>query len=188
MLMELPEDVNEWIELEEDLENLATNPASTASSCIERFADHLGEKTALACCQPIISECVRAADAPLQRQAGYKVLGLIAETCKESFAKNLAEAMQMATAGVQDSDQRVRYAAMGALSSLIVVLSPYVQIKYHSELMPVLARLMMEEPTLKMQTQATRTVLAFCQGLLHFDEEDEEDTNVSGQDIMKQYA
>ncbi len=131
---------------------------------------------------------MHAAEAPLQRQAGYVLLGLIAETCKESFAKNLSDAMQMASAGVQDSDQRVRYAALGALSALMQQLSPYVQIKYHGDLMPVLGRLMVEEPTLKMQTQATRAVLSFCEGLTSFDEEDAEDSKVSGQDIRKQYA
>ena len=70
------------------------------------------------------------------------MLGLISETSRESYAKNLTEAMQMATAGVQDSDQRVRYAALGALAELMTHLSPYVQVKYHAELMPVLGRLM----------------------------------------------
>ena len=78
------------------------------------------------------------------------LLGLISETCKESFAKNLAEALQTASAGVQDSDQRVRYAALGALSALMNQLSPYVQIKYHTELMPVLGNLMVSEPSMKM--------------------------------------
>jgi len=67
-------------------------------------------------------------------------------------------------------------------------LSPYVQIKYHAELMPVLGRLMVEEPTLKMQTQATRSVLAFSAGLLSFEEEDEEEAKVSGKEIMSTYA
>jgi len=47
------------------------------------------------------------------------IIGLIAETCKESYAKNLNEAMQMATAGVRDADKKVRYAALGSLSSLM---------------------------------------------------------------------
>ena len=186
--MELPDDMASWLEEAEDFDKLGSDPVSTASSSISRLAEDIGEKTTLSCCQPIIAESVRAADAPLQRQAGYVLLGLIAETCKESFAKNLAEAMQMASAGVQDPDQRVRYAALGALSALMQQLSPYVQIKYHSDLMPVLGRLMVEEPALKMQTQATRAVLAFCSGLTSFDEEDEEESKVSGQDIMKQYA
>lgn len=78
------------------------------------------------------------------------MLGLISETCKESYAKNLAEAMKMVSDGVQDSDLRVRYAALGALAELLAHLSPYVQVKYHTDLMPVLTRLMVSEPTLKM--------------------------------------
>ena len=184
MLMELNSDETEWLTEIEDPDKLSSDPVSTAASSISRLAEDLGEKTTLSCCQPIIAECVRAGDNALQRQAGYTLLGLIAETCKESFAKNLTEAMQTASAGVQDSDQRVRYAALGALASLTEQMSPYVQIKQHGELMPVLGRLMVEEPTLKMQTQATRSVLAFCRGLLTFDEDDEETAKVSGKDIM----
>lgn len=57
----------------------------------------------LACMQPIIAQCVQSENA-LERQAGYMIIGLIAETCRESYAKNLNEAMQMATAGVRDAD------------------------------------------------------------------------------------
>lgn len=103
MLMEVTEDEAEWLTEIEDLDKLASNPVSTAASSISRLAADLGEKTTLACCQPIIAECVRSENA-IQRQAGYCLLGLIAETCKESYAKNLAEAMQMASAGVQDSN------------------------------------------------------------------------------------
>ena len=67
-------------------------------------------------------------------------------------------------------------------------LSPYVQIKYHGELMPVLGQLMVGAPNLKLQTQATRSIHAFCTGLLSFDEEDEESTKVSGKEIMSTYA
>ena len=149
MLMEVTEDDAEWLTEVEDVDKLASNPVSTASSSVSRLAEDLGEKTTLACCQPIITELVRSEDA-LQRQAGYALLGQISETCKESFAKNLTEAMQMATTGVQDSNQRVRHAALGSLATLIEHLSPYVQVKYHGELMPVLGRLMVEEPSLKM--------------------------------------
>ena len=187
MLMEINTDDAEWQEEAEDYQCLATNPVSTASHSIARLSADLGEKTTLACCQPIITECVKS-EAPIQRQAGYCLLGLISETCKESYAKNLNEAMQMASAGVQDSNQRVRYAALGALASLMEHLSPYVQVKFHAELMPVLGRLMVEEPTLKMQTQATRSVHSFVQGLLNFDEEDEEAINVNGKEIMSNYS
>ena len=187
MLMEVTADDAEWLEEAEDTDNLASNPVSTAASSIQRLSQCLGEKTTLVCCQPIIAECVRS-DTNSQKQAGYHMLGLIAETCKESYAKNLAEAMQTASAGVNNSDQRVRYAALGALSQLMEQLSPYVQIKYHSELMPILCGLMVSESNLKMQTQATRSVLAFCKGLQTFADDDEELTKVSGAEIMQIYS
>lgn len=58
--------------------------------------------------------------------------------------------MQTASAGVQDSDQRVRYAALGSLADLIEQLSPYVQVKYHAELMGVLTGHMVSSPNLKL--------------------------------------
>ena len=60
MLMEVTEDQAEWLEEAEDLDNLASNPVSTAASSIQRLSMDLGEKTTLVCCQPIIAECVRS--------------------------------------------------------------------------------------------------------------------------------
>ena len=187
MLMEITTDEAEWLEEVDDQDKLNSTPASTGASAISRLSEDLGEKMTLACCQPIIAECV-ASDNALQRQAGYMMVGLIAETCKESYAKNLSEAMQMATAGVRDSDSKVRFAALASLSQLMEQLSPYVQVKYHAELMPVLGQLMVDEPTLKMQTQATRSVLSFGQGLLSFDEDDEDLIDTNGKQIMGTYA
>lgn len=41
--------------------------------------------------------------------------------------------------------------------------------------MPVLIKLMLEEPLLKMQTQATSAALNFVSGLMKSEEEDNED-------------
>ena len=103
MLMEVTTDDAEWLAEAEDIDNFETNPASTAKSSIERLSADLGEKTTLACCQPIIAEAVRS-DEAVRKQAGFTLLGLIAETCQESFEKFLTETMQTATAGVQDAD------------------------------------------------------------------------------------
>jgi len=62
MLMEVTEDDNEWQTEVEDLDKLGQNPVSTAASSISRLTEDLGEKTTLACCQPIITECIHAED------------------------------------------------------------------------------------------------------------------------------
>ena len=50
MLMEVTEDDAEWLTEVEDVDKLASNPVSTASSSVSRLAEDLGEKTTLACC------------------------------------------------------------------------------------------------------------------------------------------
>ena len=141
MLTEGTSDDSEWQSQAEDLDKLSTDTVSTAASSISRLAEDLGEKKTLEFCKPIIQECVRSEE-PQKRQAGHTLIGLIVETCKKSFAGGLEDAMKMASSGVQDSNLRVRHAALGTMATLMEHLCPYVQVKYHQELMPVLGRLM----------------------------------------------
>lgn len=55
--------------------------------------------------------------------------------------------------------------------------------------MPVLIKLMLEEPLIKMQTQATSAALNFVNGLLKSDEdEEEEETAIDPQAIMAPHS
>lgn len=76
-------------------------------------------------------------------------MGLIAEACKESMMKNMDEAIKVACAGIVDSNPRVRYAGLSCLGLLLTEFSPKAQKKYHSELMPVLMKMMNEETIIK---------------------------------------
>jgi len=71
---------------------------------------------------------------------------------------------------------RVRYAGLSAMAMLFTELAPKAQIKYHAEVLPVLVNLMINEPLLKMQTQATSAVLNFVQGLFNSEGDDTEET------------
>jgi hypothetical protein len=53
--------------------------------------------------------------------------------------------------------------------------------------MPVLIKLMLEEPLLKMQTQAAAVVQSFVSGLLNEDEQ-EEDSGVDANEILAPYC
>lgn len=127
MLLEVEEDDETWEETVEDKDRLATDPVSTAASSLSRLTADLGEKTTLLCCQPIIGELIASGDSWIKRQAGFQLVGLIAETCQESYAKSVTEAMQTASMGVQDQHKRVRYEALGALGKLLTVLAPKAQ-------------------------------------------------------------
>ena len=71
MLLEVEEDEETWEEAIDDKDRLATDPVSTAASSISRLTADLGEKTTLACCQPIIGELIGSGDSWVKRQAGF---------------------------------------------------------------------------------------------------------------------
>lgn len=52
------------------------------------------------------------------------LMGLIAEACKESMAKGMNEAIQLACGGVTDANPRVRYAGLSCLALLLTELAP----------------------------------------------------------------
>ncbi len=99
--------------------------------------------------------------------------------------KNMDEAMKVACAGIMDSESRVRYAGLSCVALLLTELSPKAQKKFHTELMPVLMKMMTSETSIKIQTHVVSTLINFSKGLLN-DEEEEEETN--GSQIMEIYS
>ena len=170
MLTEVEEDEGVWADTEEEKEMSGTDPYSTAVNAINRVSVDLGEKCILGPCSVLIQAAVKS-DKWQERQAGYMLMGLIAEACKDSMSKNMQEAMTMACTGVQDPNPRVRYAGLSCLALLLTELAPKAQKKFHAELMPVLMRLMNEEALIKMQTHTVSTIINFAKGLLAEDEE-----------------
>lgn len=173
MLMEVEEDESTWADMTDVEEEMSKNPSSTAVSVIGRLSNDLGEKTTLAACQPLISEFTKSENW-VQRQAGFIMLGLIAEACKESMLKNMEEAMKMACSGIVDTNVRVRYAGLSATALLLTELAPKAQNKFHADLMPVLLKMMNSEELIKMQTQATSATFNFTKGYLTQEDDDEE--------------
>jgi len=52
------------------------------------------------------------------------LMGLIAESCKESMNKNIDGAMKTACSGIMDEHPRVRYAGLSCIALLLTELSP----------------------------------------------------------------
>lgn len=135
----------------------------------------------------LIKTCLSNTNDWKQRQAGYMVLGLIAEACKESMSKNMEEAMKMAATGLMDPHVRVRYAGLSCTALLLTELSPKAQRKFHAELVPALIKMMNSEELLKMKTQAVSTMINFVRGFIN-DDENEEDENNNANKIMEIYS
>ena len=112
-----------WFEVpEEDI--IASNDlASHAAESLERLADRIGEKTALACTTQLINESIKHADWKV-RHAGFVALAMISEPCEKSFHKNIDEIVKMMAPGLVDEHARVRYQAMMALGLTMNTQSP----------------------------------------------------------------
>jgi hypothetical protein len=137
---------------------------------------------------PLIKTCLSNAQDWKQRQAGYMVLGLIAESCKESMTKNMEEAMKMACSGLMDGNTRVRYAGLSCTALLLTELSPKAQKKFHKDLVPAFIKMMNSEELLKMKTQAVSTMINFVRGFINADDDNEEDESTNANKIMEIYS
>jgi importin-5 len=186
MLTEVEEDMDTWATTVDEKEIGNTDPYNTAVNALNRLSTDLGEKTILPVCSQFIKLAVSNSDWKF-RQAGYMVMGLIAECSKESLMKNMDEAMKLACQGIMDENLRVRYAGLSGLALLLTELSPKAQKKYHAELMPVLMKMMATETMLKVQTHAVSATINFTRGLTTEDDEEEEQGN-TGTKIMSMYA
>ena len=115
------------------------------------------------------------------------LMGLIAESCRESMTKNMDEAMKMACSGIVDTNPRVRYAGLSCTALLLTELAPKAQKKFHTELVPMLVKIMNEEQILKLKTHAVSTMINFAKGLIDEDEEEVEETKKT-EKIMNHYT
>lgn len=187
LLTEVETDDQVWAETSEEKESGSTAPYHTAVQAINRISVDLGEKTILPTCSSYIQHYIKSSDWK-ERQAGYMLMGLIAESSKESMKKNMDEAMRTACAGMVDENARVRYAGLSCLALLLTELSPKAQKKYHGELMPQLMKMMSTETVLKTQTHAVSATINFARGLANDEDEEEESADNEGSKIMSTYA
>ena len=189
MLTEVEEDNDVWAEStdEKQAEVGNTDPHNVAINAINCISNDLGEKVVMTPFFAIIQNCIKSAKWQ-ERQAGYMLMGLIAEACKESMSKNMADAIILACQGIIDQNVRVRYAGLSCLALLLTELAPKAQKKYHQELMPVLIKMMNEEALIKMQTHAVSTVINFANGLHSEEDEEEGEEDNNNTEIIKIYS
>lgn len=115
------------------------------------------------------------------------LLGLISEPCVEFFKKKLDEVTKTACGGVLDTNVRVKFASLASMTEIFTSLAPQVQQKYHADVIPMVVKLMKDEPTVKMQVQAATTLQSFISGFI-LDEEEEEESEKDPKELMEVYT
>jgi hypothetical protein len=84
----------------------------------------LGEKTIINTTTHIVKDAIEQKDSWQLRLAGFVFLGMIADTCGETFRKNMDEIMKMSASGLLDAHPRVRFESLTSLGLLLTELSP----------------------------------------------------------------
>ena len=91
MLTEVEQDEETWKEAVESKDMLGSDVFSTGISAIQRFSKDIGEKKTLEATTSLVTKLIQSENW-VERQAGLTLSGLIAESCNESFKKNLGDA------------------------------------------------------------------------------------------------
>lgn len=183
------DDPEAWAaEIEEEELQAKNDPCSVASEALARISDDLGEKTTIACVTDLIKQAISNEKWTI-RQAGFLMLGMVADTCEKTFRKNRDEIVKMAAGGVLDAEARVRYESLTCLGLLLNVLSPEAQLSFHAEMVPMLLKLMKDEQLLKMKTRAVQCMTNFVRGLFNEDDDQgKEDVPEDHKNLLNTYA
>ena len=75
------------------------------------------------------------------RFAAYMALGYICEACKHAYKKNIDEVFRIAVSGINDPDDRVKWASHFCMALMLSDLAPLPQRQFHGEIMEKLISL-----------------------------------------------
>lgn len=125
MMAELDDDVEAWLQTEEEDQTGRTDAFSVGKDGLNNMALFLKEKVTINACMGLVHENT-SSDQWKHKVAGLVGLGVIAEACKEALTKNMEEVIKKACSGLVDQHPRVRYAALSCLGLLVTELAPQV--------------------------------------------------------------
>lgn len=165
LVTECEEDTEVWAKSTDDELGTGSDAYSTGVSAIARLSLQMKEKFTIDASASLIQSCLAHADWNV-RQAGFMTFGLIAEACKDWYRSNMEEVMTRVCHGIQEEHTRVKYARLAALALIMTQLSPQIQFKFHSELVPALLLIVKNEQEMKVKTQAISCLYHFAKGLI----------------------
>jgi len=162
-------DLESWTSSNEDAELDCPEMFYGTVEGLGRLCHDLGGKYMLENSFGFIENFLNDADW-IKNHAALSSMGWMAAGCIEQFKTNLKDLLNHVSVALIKEHPRVRYAALVSLSFLLEDLSPVLQNKYYTNIMPALCKLISaEEPNIRVRTQACRTFKVFLNGIDHDD-------------------
>ncbi|KAH7372426.1 hypothetical protein KP509_17G003600 [Ceratopteris richardii] len=166
ILMKMLTDIEDdpaWHSAEAECEDAGeTSNYEMAQECLDRLAISMGGSSVLPAASELLP--VYLADPDWRRRhAALIALAQIAEGCAKIMSKSLEPVINMVLNSFQDSQPKVRWAAINAIGQLSTDLGPDLQNQFHQRVLPALVGAMDDFQNARVQAHAAAAILNFSE-------------------------
>ncbi|KAI5065336.1 hypothetical protein GOP47_0020031 [Adiantum capillus-veneris] len=162
MLTDIEDDPS-WHSAEAEYEDAGeSNNYEMAQECLDRMAISMGGSSVLPAASELLPVYIADQDWR-KRHAALIALAQIAEGCAKIMTKSLEPVVNMVLNSFQDSQPKVRWAAINAIGQLCTDLGPDLQKQFHQKVLPALVGAMDDFQNARVQAHAAAAILNFSE-------------------------
>lgn len=166
ILMKMLTDIEDdpaWHSAEAEYEDAGeSSNYEVAQECLDRLAISMGGSSVLPAAAEVLPAYISDQDWR-KRHAALIALAQIAEGCAKIMTKSLESVVNMVLNSFQDSQPRVRWAAINAIGQLSTDLGPELQKQFHQRVLPALVGAMDDFQNARVQAHAAAAILNFSE-------------------------
>lgn len=162
MLTDIEDDPT-WHSAEAEYEDAGeSDNYGMAQECLDRLAISMGGSSVLPAASELLPVYIADQDWR-KRHAALIALAQIAEGCAKIMTKSLEPVVNMVLNLFQDSQPKVRWAAINAIGQLCTDLGPDLQKQFHQKVLPALVGAMDDFQNARVQAHAAAAILNFSE-------------------------
>ena len=157
--------LEKWEKLKEEDENELEFMFYHIKSGLERISIDLGGEFFMNNINSFIQKLLNSQNW-VEIHAAFAAMSFISEAAKEIYKKNLKELLGYISKGLIHEYPRVRYIVLMFLGNLLTETAPDPQKNYIDNILPALAKLLINEKSIRVKSMASLTLNNFLAGLI----------------------
>jgi len=177
-------ELDEWTKEIEDKETDKEEMFFGVREGLSRLGTDLGGKFLVGHTNAYVQKFLNSSNW-IENHAAFIALGYMSQACRDAFKGNAVEVLNYISNGLVHTHPRVRYAALTALGMILEEIAPYIQKKFHSNIIPALYKLMSDNnENIRVKTHACSALVNFLRGMVNKETDDYDDIK----EIIKPYC
>ena len=185
--IDFQENLKEWTSDESDFDVVNNDCYSLGKDLLNKAAKFLEAANVLPFFMRVIPEFLKDNDWVKQHTALLTV-GFIAEGCHDKFKENLTEIIAMILPFASSENPRLQWAFSTTVGLLCTEFEPFIQISYHSLIVPAFINILTTSNNIKVITQTVSALVNFTRGVLVENNSDSSPVTLYAQTILKTLA